>query len=238
MDIKSNPIPSQRPELVLLDMDGTMIDSVPDLAFSIDAMMAGLGLPERGEDNVRDWVGNGVERLVRRALTGAMEGEPDADLYRKAMALFLGLYQENASRRSVLYPGVRECLDYLHTQNCGLGCITNKAARFTQPLLRDLGLLDDFALVISGDTLARKKPDPLPLQHAADYFGVTPRGSLMVGDSVNDVQAARAAGFGIVCVSYGYNHGEDIRDAAPDAVIDSLAELPALLAYLPRIMPP
>jgi len=111
-----------------------------------------------------------------------------------------------------------------------LGCVTNKPSRFTEPLLRQLGLYDKFGIVVSGDTLAEKKPHPAPLLHAAAHFHVPPSECLLIGDSVNDVQAARAAGFHVVCVSYGYNHGHDIREAEPDAVVDSLAELPALFA--------
>ena len=107
--------------------------------------------------------------------------------------------------------------------------MTNKAAQFTHPLLKDLGLFDEFGIVISGDTLAAKKPDPQPLLHAAAHFGVTADDSLMLGDSQSDVKAARAAGFQIVCMSYGYNHGEDIRNYHPDAVIDSMVELKGLL---------
>jgi phosphoglycolate phosphatase len=107
--------------------------------------------------------------------------------------------------------------------------VTNKAAQFTEPLLQDLGVFDDFSIVISGDTLPLKKPDPAPLLHGAAFFGCEPRNALMVGDSVSDVKAARAAGFRIVCMSYGYNHGVDIRDAHPDAVIDSLVEVFPLL---------
>ena len=117
----------------------------------------------------------------------------------------------------------------LTTAGYRLGCVTNKAAQFTEPLLRDLGVLDDFSIVISGDTLSRKKPDPEPLLHAARFFGVDPQSSLMIGDSVSDVHAARAAGFQIVCMSYGYNHGMDIRDAQPDAVIDNLTGIIPLL---------
>ena len=124
---------------------------------------------------------------------------------------------------------MREGLDWLKAQGFKVGCVTNKAARFTEPLLKDLGLYDDFSIVVSGDTLERKKPDPLPLLHVAEFFGVDPADALMIGDSISDVKAARAAGFQIVCMSYGYNHGEDIRDANPDAVIDSFSELPALL---------
>jgi phosphoglycolate phosphatase len=103
--------------------------------------------------------------------------------------------------------------------------VTNKAEQFTVPLLKDLGIFDDFGIVISGDTLEKKKPDPLPLLHAAKFFGVDPKDSMMLGDSVSDVKASRAAGFEIICMSYGYNHGNDIRDTNPDLVIDSMAEL-------------
>ncbi|UCE89671.1 MAG: HAD-IA family hydrolase, partial [Pseudomonadota bacterium] len=132
--------------------------------------------------------------------------------------------------RSHLYPGAREGLDYLKGQSYKLGCVTNKAAQFTEPLLQDLGVYDEFAIVVSGDTLPQKKPDPAPLLHAAAFFGVDPHAALLVGDSVSDVKAARAAGFQIVCMSYGYNHGMDVRDADPDAVIDSMAELKDLLS--------
>ena len=119
--------------------------------------------------------------------------------------------------------------DGLKAAGYRLGCVTNKAAQFTIPLLQDLGVYDEFELVISGDTLAKKKPDPLPLLHAAQHFGVEPANALMIGDSQSDVKAARAAGFQIVCMSYGYNHGEDIRDYHPDAVVDSMLEINGLL---------
>jgi phosphoglycolate phosphatase len=215
--------------MILIDLDGTLVDSVPDLAYCIDAMMQRLGRPPRGEAAVRNWVGNGVERLVQRALTGQLVGEPEAAGFERALPIFLELYRANTSGRSRLYPGVREGLDYLKAAGYPLGCITNKAARFTEPLLRDMGVRDYFDLVVSGDTLPRRKPDPLPLLHAAEHFGVKPGDALMVGDSVSDVQAARAAGFAIVCMSYGYNHGVDIRTAAPDAVLDSLIEIRGVL---------
>ena len=110
-----------------------------------------------------------------------------------------------------------------------MGCVTNKAAQFTEPLLKDLGVFDDFSIVISGDTLEKKKPDPAPLLHASEFFGCDPAQSMMIGDSVSDVAAARAAGFQIICMSYGYNHGVDIREASPDAVVDSMLEIFPLL---------
>lgn len=222
----------KRPRMILIDVDGTLVDSVPDLAYCVDAMMERLCRPPYGEEVVRNWVGNGVERLVRRALTGQLDGEPDEADFQQALPIFLELYRENTSGRSHLYPGIREGLDYLRAEDYPLGCVTNKAAQFTEPLLRDLGVRDYFEIVISGDTLPRKKPDPLPLLHAAEYFNVSPDTALMVGDSVSDVKAARAAGFTIVCMSYGYNHGVDIRTAEPDAVIDSLTEIKGLLEQI------
>lgn len=219
----------QNPKMILIDLDGTLVDSVPDLALCVDEMMAGIGRPPHGEAKVRDWVGNGVERLVKRALVGQLEGEPDPKEFERAYPLFLQLYTSHNGERSRLYPGVREGLDMLAAGNSRLGCVTNKAAQFTEPLLEALGIRDYFGLVISGDTLPRKKPDPLPLLHAAEHFGIDPQDALMLGDSVSDVRAARAAGFGVVCVSYGYNHGEDIGKADPDAVIDSFTELENLL---------
>ncbi len=218
-----------RPRMILIDLDGTLVDSVPDLAFCVDAMMARLGRPPHGEAAVRNWVGNGVERLVRRALVGQLDGEPEAADFDRAFPIFLELYRDNTSQRSRLYPGIREGLDWLKGNHYRLGCVTNKAAQFTEPLLRDLGVRDDFEIVISGDTLPRNKPDPLPLLHAAAYFGVEPAEALMIGDSVSDVKAARAAGFRIFCMTYGYNHGQDIRDFHPDAVMDSLVEVQGLL---------
>jgi len=219
----------QKPEMILIDVDGTLVDSVPDLAYCVDEMMKAVGREPYGEEKVRDWVGNGVERLVRRALIGQLDGDPEDADFEQAYPIFLDLYAENTSKRSTLYPGVKEGLEYMKASGYKLGCVTNKAEQFTTPLLKDLGIYDYFAIVVAGDTLPVKKPDPGPLLHAADFFGVSPDHSLMLGDSISDVKAARAAGFQIVCMSYGYNHGEDIRNYDPDAVIDSMVELKGLI---------
>jgi phosphoglycolate phosphatase len=219
----------KKPEMILIDVDGTLVDSVPDLTFCVDEMMRRLGRPEHGAAKVRNWVGNGVERLVRRALIGQLDGEPEEADYEQAYPIFLELYAQNTSQRSLLYPGVREGLDYLKQQGYRLGCVTNKASQFTLPLLRDLGIHGDFEIIVAGDTLAKKKPDPLPLLYAAEQLVVKPEKALMIGDSRSDVKAARAAGFQIVCMSYGYNHGEDIRNYQPDAVIDFLTEIRSIL---------
>ena len=218
-----------KPEMILIDVDGTLVDSVPDLAYCVDEMMKQLDMPVHGETKVRDWVGNGVERLTRRALIGQLDGEPDDVLFEKAYPIFLDLYAENTSKRSCLYPGVEEGIAYLEKEGYKLGCVTNKASQFTLPLLKDLGVHDHFEIIICGDTLEKKKPDPMPLLHAAEFFGVKPEKAMMLGDSISDVKASRAAGFQIVCMSYGYNHGVDIREANPDAVIDSMAELSDIL---------
>ncbi|HKF93430.1 MAG TPA: phosphoglycolate phosphatase [Gammaproteobacteria bacterium] len=220
----------RKPKMILIDVDGTLVDTVPDLAFCINEMMAQLDMPRRGEAQVRLWVGNGTERLIKRALTGCMNGEPDEDLYQRALPIFLDFYAQNISKRSRLYDGVREGLAGLRAADMRLGAVTNKPECFTLPLLKQMRLLDYFEIVVSGDSLPRKKPDPLPLLHAAEVMSIAPAHALMLGDSETDVIAARAAGFQIVCVSYGYNHGENICDANPDAVIDSIAELLARAA--------
>ena len=221
----------KRPEMVLIDVDGTLVDSVPDLAWCVDAMMKQLGMPEHGEARVRHWVGNGVDRLVKRALINALDGEPEAALFDKALPIFQDLYSENTSKRSCLYDGVIEALDFLKTTGVRIGCVTNKASQFTLPILKDLGISDYFETVLCGDQVERKKPDPQPLLMSAEKLGVDPKASLMLGDSMSDVKAARAAGFDIICMSYGYNHGEDIRDYNPDAVVDSMAEIKDIVTW-------
>jgi len=221
-------MPIKTPELVLLDLDGTLVDSIPDLAYSVNKMLTELSFEERDINNIRHWVGNGIEKLLHRALTNDIDGEAETELFDIAFSKFMPIYKENMCTSSTCYPGVREGIDYLKEKNIKLGCVTNKSEQFVEPILEKLGLLNDMSIIIAGDTLAEKKPHPLPLLHAAKTFDKNPKQSLMIGDSESDVKAARAAGFQIVCVSYGYNHGNDIRDTNPDAVVDSLAELPQL----------
>lgn len=220
------------PKLVLIDLDGTLVDSVPDLAYCADEMMKALGRPAWGEEKVRMWVGNGVERLVMRALTNELWVDPDLAEMQKALPIYMELYANNTSGRSCLYEGVIEGLDYLKANGFKIGCVTNKAEAFTLPLLKAMGIYDCFDLVVSGDTTAKKKPDPMPLLYAAEKLGVAVTDCLMVGDSMHDVQAARNAGFQVVAVPYGYNHGHDIREAKPDDVIASLAELKGLFEQI------
>ena len=218
----------RKPKVALIDLDGTLVDSVPDLAWCVDETMKALDMPVRGEAKVRSWVGNGLTRLMERALVDDINGKPDEALYNKARPIYMDFYAKNSSTLSQLYPGVEVGLDWLKSQKIPMGCVTNKDEAFTLPILKDMEIRDYFDIVISGDTLTVKKPDPAPLLHGANFFGVAAEQALMIGDSLNDVQASRAAGFSIVCMSYGYNHGIDIRTADPDAVIDSFTELAGL----------
>ena len=216
-------------KMVMIDLDGTLIDSVPDLAAAANRMLADLGRAVWDEAHYRAWIGNGVPRFVKRALTGEMQAEPDAKLYEQALALFRRHYGAAVSDLSRPYPGVVEALERLKAQGFSLACITNKAEAFTLPLLKNLDLYKYFKLVLSGDSLPKQKPDPLPLRHACEHFGIDSSHGVLVGDSSNDVQAARAAGMPVICVTYGYNHGHDIRQSLPDAVVDSLTDVPPYL---------
>jgi phosphoglycolate phosphatase len=216
-------------KMVMVDLDGTLIDTAPDLAACANRMQADLGRAPYPVEVVMTWIGNGVPRLVKRALTGEMWGEPEAALFEKGLASFERHYAANVAELSRPFPGVVEGLAKLKARGFRLACITNKAEAFTLPLLRQLDLYKYFELVLSGDSLPKQKPDPMPLLHACRYFNITPDHGVLVGDSSNDVQAARAAEMPVICVPYGYNHGHDIRDSKPDAVVASLTELDGLL---------
>jgi phosphoglycolate phosphatase len=219
------PVTLRRPRLVLFDLDGTLVDSVRDLEAAANATLEALARPPLAEARVRDFVGDGVDRLVHRCLTGEMDRDAPAPEFRRARETFMRHYEAHNARHSRLYDGVREGLDTACGWGAALGCVTNKPAHFTEPLLAHFGLLERFRVVVSGDSTPRRKPHPEPLLHAASTVGVAPARALMVGDSDNDVRAARAAGMPVVCVSYGYNRGRDIAASGPDAVVDSLARL-------------
>lgn len=220
-------------KLIVIDLDGTLVDTAPDIADSANLMLADLGRDPHPLDRIAEWIGNGVSRLVKRALTGEMWAEPEPALYEQAIARFRHHYGQHVAAKSRPFPGVIEGLETLARMGFRLACITNKADAFTRPLLELLGLSRYFQLILSGDSLPKKKPDPLPLLHACAHFGIRPEQGLLAGDSGNDVKAARAAGLHVICVSYGYNHGQDVRELHPDAVIDSLADLPRLVTPAP-----
>ena len=214
--------PGTLPRLVMFDLDGTLIDSVPDLAAAVDRMLLELGRPAAGLDAVRQWVGNGAEVLVRRALAGAIEHDAvDAQLAERALALFMEAYGES-HELTVVYPGVRDTLRWLRKQGVEMALITNKPERFVGPLLDQMKIGRYFRWIIGGDTLPQKKPDPAALLFVMKMAGIAPEQSLFVGDSRSDVQAARAAGVKSVGLTYGYNHGRPIDEESPSLVLDDL----------------
>lgn len=205
------------------DLDGTLVDSVAELAQAANVMRAAFGLPAATLTEVSHWVGNGIPLLIERALADLPS--PPLD---EANTLFSAAYLDCLGQPGSLYPGVADTLPQLAAQ-LPLAVITNKKALFTEPLLQRLGIRHYFALVVSGDTTARSKPDPLPLRYAAEQLQVAVGDWLMIGDSRNDMQAARAAGMGAVGLTYGYNYGEDIRLCAPDYCFDHFADLMRLV---------
>lgn len=215
------------PRLVMFDLDGTLMDSVPDLAAAVDKMLMLLGREPAGIERVRDWVGNGSRVLVRRALAGQLDHDGVADeLADEALALFMQAYS-GGHELTTVYPGVRDCLDWLREREVKLAIITNKPAQFIEPLLEEKGLTGYFDWLVGGDTLPQQKPDPAALFWVMDKAGVAPGESLFVGDSRNDVRAAKAATVRCVALTYGYNHGEPIADEQPALVLDDLRELVA-----------
>jgi len=218
-----------KPRAIFFDLDGTLVDSVADMAFAVSKMLAHFDQPAPGIKQVSTWVGNGAQQLVKRALTGTMHGEPEKELLDKAMPLFNRYYHENLALHSELYDHVEHTLQTLKSAGMPLACITNKPAQFTEILLENINIAQYFSLVVSGDTLATKKPHPGPLLHAAQELGIHIDECLMVGDSKSDIEAAHQAGCPVVALSYGYNHGEDIRLHNPNITIDSIEELLPLL---------
>jgi len=214
---------------LLFDLDGTLVDSAPDLTAAVNIMLQQLDLPAREEAQVRVWVGNGVDNLIHRALTNDMAGCADPDLYARAKPLYKAAYASHMSVHSTLYPGVIGGLSQLQAAGFPMACVTNKLTEFSVPLLANLGIGHFFATVVGGDCTPNPKPAPDALLLCAERLGVPMTQCLMVGDSRNDVGAARHAGCPVVCVPYGYNHGHPIHEAKPDAVIDSIAELPGFL---------
>ena len=214
---------------LLIDLDGTLVDSAGDLALAVDETMEKLGRQPPGLDPVRLWVGNGAAMLVKRALAGSMDPQAveqvDAALLEKAVGLFFDAYEKFCSQQTVLYPGVLPALEAWRASGIKLACVTNKPMVFTKRVLEAGGIRSFFDLVTAGDTLAVKKPDPGPLLHCMEVLGTTAEQTCMIGDSRTDIKAARAAGIGVVCVSYGYNHGRDIRLENPDRVIDRFTDL-------------
>ncbi|MGH1486931.1 MAG: phosphoglycolate phosphatase [Cellvibrionaceae bacterium] len=225
--------------LLIFDLDGTLIDSVPDLAVAVDEMLICLNLPLAGEDRVRTWVGNGAAKLVERALhyslsySSSNTTESDAGkLMPDALKHFFKAYQQNCSQRTVLYPDVIETLSELKKRQVTMALVTNKPRQFVPPILQKLSMDHYFSLVLGGDDLPNKKPHPQPLLHCMETLGFSQQQTMMVGDSKNDVDAAKNANILVAAVDYGYNHGQPIEDEQPDAVLSNIKQVLTSLSLL------
>lgn len=206
----------------LFDLDGTLLDTAPDLAASANRMLAELGRAGLAEAQIRDYVGKGVANLVDRCFEATGGGSEDERA--RAHAAFERHYIAGIAERTRPYPGVLDGLRALERAGIAMGCVTNKAGRFTEPLLERTGLRRFFGVVVSGDTVERKKPHAEPMLYAAGKLGTEPAETLVVGDSLNDVQSARAAGCPVVVVPYGYREGLALEDLGADAVVASVEE--------------
>lgn len=216
---------------VLIDLDGTMLDTIPDLAEAANRTLAEIGRAPLSMETVRTYVGRGIPSLVKRCLTGHLDDniEPDAAELARALPMFKRHYAVVNGAQTTIYPKVIAGLVAMRDKGLKLVCITNKAGDFTLPLLQRTGLAAYFAVVVSGDTTPEKKPHPAPLLHACSKIGVAPNEAVMIGDSTNDALAGRNAGCRVLCVPYGYNEGGDVHDIDCDAIVNSLLDAAALL---------
>jgi len=207
---------------VFFDLDGTLIDSSEDLANSINFMLKALNKKEFDPETIKTWVGNGAAILVKRALSGGMEiKDIDETLFNRAKEIFLNHYKNNLCIKTALFPEVKETLKKIPHKKA---IITNKPYEFVKPILKKLDI-DMFELVLGGESLPEKKPSPLPLLHACKYFNITPDEAIMVGDSKNDILAAKNAGIKVIALNYGYNQGEDITKYNPDFVFEKFSDI-------------
>ncbi len=217
---------------VAIDLDGTLLNTAPDLAEAVNRMLVELGRPRITEQEVMSYVGRGAAKLIKGLLTGDQDGEPEPQAFAEASAIFFRHYDEVLDVKTSFYAGALEGVAALKQAGFKLACITNKPARFTVPLLKSKAVFDAFDLVLSGDSLAEKKPHPMPLLHACQQFGVKPNELLMIGDSVSDVQAARAAGCPVFVVPYGYNRGVPAEQLNGDRVVASILEASQLVEII------
>lgn len=211
-------------QAALLDLDGTLLDSVPDLAHAANAMRIELGMPALHINVVATFVGKGVDNLVRRALAGSLHApDPQPEAFERARASFYRHYHLVNGDKATVFDGVFEGLKAMRGQGLKLAVVTNKPTEFTLPLLERTGLSGFFQEVVCGDTCARRKPDPDQMVYACERLGVTPAQTVAIGDSVNDALAARAAGIRVLAVPYGYNEGQDVQSLDVDAIVQSIA---------------
>ena len=214
---------------VLLDLDGTLLDTAPEIAAAAADMLGELGLEPVAPGQVRAFIGKGIPHLVWRTLEASLGSRPDERRAGEGIESFFFHYEKRNGRTATVYPGVREGLTTLHASGFLLACVTNKAARFTEPLLRSTGLAAFFSAIVSGDSVARKKPAPDPLLAACERLGVGPGETLMIGDSANDALAARAAGCAVLLVPYGYSEAVNVQCIDCDGIVPSLLHLAGFL---------
>ncbi|MEL7536068.1 MAG: phosphoglycolate phosphatase [Pseudomonadota bacterium] len=206
----------------LFDLDGTLFDTAPDIADALDLTLTELGLPAAGRERAISWIGGGARVLLKRALPAAGADDADPD---DVMPIFMRHYGTTNARTAMPYPGVDDTLSVLAGQGHRLGCVTNKPALFAHQILEASQLLDRFGVLIGGDTLIERKPHPLPLTTAISALEATVDETWMVGDSLTDMDAARAAGVRSAWVPYGY-HRDTAQDVlAPTVALQSFAEI-------------
>jgi phosphoglycolate phosphatase len=215
-------------KVVMLDLDGTLLHTAPEIAAAANLMLVDLNLPVLPYSQVESYIGEGAIVLIKRCLTSQINVEPDGTLFAQAETLFFSHYAKNAVE-SKPYDGVIDGLQAIQNKGFRLACVTNKPEEFTLPLLQKSGLADFFELVVSGDTLHKKKPDPIQLHHICAKFNVPEYEAMLVGDSATDIAAAHAAGCFIVTVPYGYNQGRQLDVSKVDATINNLTELVEIL---------
>lgn len=217
-------------EALLFDLDGTLVDSLPDLAFALDAAMVALGREAPGEAATRSWIGNGAARLIHRALTRQQNKDAPSDLFEQAYAHFESVYSANLARRTRPYPLVLETLATLKERGYRLACVTNKSHLFTRPLLDSLGMTAGFETLVCGDQVTHKKPQAEPLLLAAKQLNISISRCAMIGDSMNDIGAAQAAGCASIAVRYGYHADLETLVTQADVSVASFHELMNALA--------
>lgn len=220
---------SRRFRAALCDLDGTLLDTAVDIWRAANRMQEALGRPAVSVEDIGRYIGKGIPILVHRVLTGELDERAEPQLYERALALFESGYAEESGRAAVLYPNVVEGLERLQRAGIRLACVTNKAGRYTGDLLAQANLARFFPVVVSGDTLPVKKPDPRPMLHACEQLGVAPEETVVIGDSMNDVQAGRNAGLYVLAVPYGYNEGRPVSELGADRIVADLAEAAAFL---------
>lgn len=213
----------------IIDLDGTMLDTIPDFHVALNGMRAELGLDPITQQQIALMVGKGSENLIRSVLGLDWDDARVAAAFAQAMEAYQRHYLGINGQHSALYPDVIEGLTALKAQGLRLACVTNKPISFTTPLLKLKGLDGFFEVVYGGDSLPRKKPDPLPLQTVCADFGLAPAQVVAIGDSSNDAQAARAAGCPVLTVPYGYNHGQAIHETDSDGIVITLLEAARLI---------